>query len=238
MKEAQRFLQEILQPISQLDLEKKERLYAYLALLLETNRRTNLTAITNWEEAVVKHLYDSLVVTELTAWAQWRRILDLGAGAGLPGIPLAIAHPQQTYYLLEASQKKAAFLQQVKDRLQLENIFVLNDRAETLAHQESHRGQYEVVTARAVAETAVLLELAIPFCQTGGYFVAYKGRNCQTEIAQAREAQQILGVVLKQELPYDLPLAMGQRNILLFEKTKPTPEKYPRRPGIPAKRPL
>lgn len=231
-------MNDVLQPFPEVDNEKKEKLFAYLNLVLETNRTTNLTAITNWEEAVIKHLYDSLNVIRLTDWTGWRKILDLGSGAGLPAVPLAITYPQQTYYLMEASRKKADFLQRVKEKLHIENIVILNDRAENLAHQKSFRGQHQIVTARAVAELAVLLELTIPFCETGGYILAYKGPNYQNEIAKAKQAQELLSAVLKQELPYQLPMDMGNRTLLFFQKTRPTPKKYPRRPGIPAKRPL
>lgn len=238
MNETQRFMNNALKPFPQICPEKREKIFRYLSLVLETNRTTNLTAITNWEEAVIKHIYDSLMVTRLLTWANWSKVLDLGSGAGFPGVPLAIAFPQQAYYLLEANKKKADFLRLVKERFQLENLFILNERAEIIAHQEKHRSQYQTVTARAVAETAVLLELAVPFCQTGGLFVAYKGKNYQEEIAKANQAQETLGAVLKGKYQYELPFAMGDRTILIFQKKRPTPEKYPRRPGIPAKRPL
>lgn len=238
MSKAQQFMKGILQPFPEADQVKQEKLFAYLNLVLETNRTTNLTAITSWEEAVIKHLYDSLFVIRLTAWAQWPKILDLGSGAGLPAVPLAITYPQQTYYLLEASRKKADFLHIVKEKLELDNIVVLNERAENLARQDSFRGQYPMVTARAVAELAVLLELTIPFCETGGGVMAFKGPNYQAELEKAKQAQAILNTVLKEENSYQLPLDMGRRTLLYFQKTGPTPGKYPRRPGIPAKRPL
>ncbi|NLM37748.1 MAG: 16S rRNA (guanine(527)-N(7))-methyltransferase RsmG [Firmicutes bacterium] len=238
MNEAPSLVKDLLQSFPELDAEKHEKLLAYLQLVLATTRTTNLTAITGREEAVVKHLYDSLIVIRLTPWSAWPKILDLGSGAGLPAVPLAITYPQQTYYLVEASRKKAAFLHRVKEELNLENIIILNDRAENLAHQKDLRGQYPVVTARAVAETAVLLELTIPFCKTGGYVLAYKGPNYRTEMEKAKQALSLLNAELKAEFSYQLPLAMGQRTLLLFEKLGPTSEKYPRRPGIPAKRPL
>src|SRR5690606_19236764 len=161
---------------------------AFLHLVLEVNQEKNLTAITDWEEAVVKHLYDSLIVMQ---WAQWPRqaqILDLGSGAGFPGLPLAISNPRHTYYLLEANQKKANFLALATKSLQLKNVLVLNERAEILAQQKPHRGAYQIVTARAVAATAVLVELAVPFCQIGGWFIAYKSRSYQKELLEAEKA--------------------------------------------------
>ena len=146
--------------------------------------------------------------------------------------------PTQNYYLAEASRKKAEFLALAKDRLQLRNVIILNERAETLAHQTNYRGQFNVVTARAVAATSVLLELALPFCQKGGYLIAYKGRNYQPEVSAAKQAQTLLGSELVQEIHYELPMGMGDRALLVFQKNKPIPDKYPRRPGIPAKRPL
>jgi len=232
------YLANLLQPFSGIDARKIEQLYAFLKLVLEANQKTNLTAITNWEEAVVKHLYDSLFVTCRLHWEGASRVLDIGAGAGFPGIPLAILYPQKKSFLVEASKKKAEFLSLVKEKLRLDNTFILNERAETIAHQKDHRGQYAIVTARAVASTAVLLELALPFCQQEGYFVAYKGRNYQEELEAAKNAMELLGAVLTEEIQYELPNTLGERSLLIFQKKKNTPGKYPRRPGIPAKRPL
>lgn len=238
MKTQRDYLAGHLQTFPGITDEKIDRLFTFLQLVLETNRRTNLTAITDWEEAVVKHLYDSLFVTRWPSWAAALKILDLGAGAGFPGIPLAVLCPHQQYFLVEANKKKADFLSFVKERLRLANLWVINERAETIAHQETHREQYPVVTARAVASTAVLLELAIPLCTSKGYFVAYKGRSYQEELASAQNAIRLLGADLVEEVPYELPNALGERSLLIFQKKQKTPEKYPRRPGLPAKRPL
>ncbi|HEY8345620.1 MAG TPA: 16S rRNA (guanine(527)-N(7))-methyltransferase RsmG [Bacillota bacterium] len=238
MRSEQEYLAKLLQPFPGINTGKIEQLYAYLKLVLEENQRTNLTAITDWEEAVVKHLYDSLFVTRWSRWTAALKIIDLGAGAGFPGIPLAILFPRQQYFLVEANKKKAEFLSSVKELLRLDNTFILNERAETIAHQQAHRSQYTIVTARAVASTAVLLELALPFCQQDGYFVAYKGKNYREELMAAQNAIGILGAVLSEEISYELPNGLGERNLLIFQKKHFTPAQYPRRPGIPAKRPL
>jgi 16S rRNA (guanine527-N7)-methyltransferase len=238
MNKAWKIIEQVLQPFSALDQDHLQQMQDFLQLVMEVNQKTNLTAITDWKKAVVKHLYDSLIVMQ---WAQWPRqaqILDLGSGAGFPGIPLAISNPLHTYYLLEANQKKAAFLDLAIESLKLKNVFVLNERAENLAHQPPHRGGYKIVTARAVAATAVLLELAIPFCQMGGWFIAYKSSNYQQEVVDAKNATEILGTGLRQEFYYELPEALGSRALLFFQKDKQTPERYPRRPGLPGKRPL
>ena len=238
MNKTRQFMNKVLQPFTTLDQDQLHQLEEYLKLVLEVNQGKNLTAITDWEEAVVKHLYDSLIVMHWAQWSQQTRILDLGSGAGFPGLPLAIANPQQTFYLLEANKKKANFLLQATEDLQLKNTVVLNERAEILAHQEPHRSRYHLVTARAVAATAVLLELAVPFCQTEGWFLAYKGRNYQEEVNGASKALEILGLDLSQEFHYELPHTLGSRALLFFRKNRETPVRYPRRPGIPGKRPL
>jgi len=232
------YLGEFLQVFPGMDAGKINRLVIYLQLVLKKNQQTNLTAITNWEEAVIKHLYDSLMVVRWPFWPTASKILDLGTGAGFPGIPLAILCPQQQYCLVEANKKKAEFLSFIKNELRLDNISVVNDRAENIARQQKYREQYEIVTARAVANTAVLLELAIPLCQKDGYFIAYKGGNYQNELALAQNAIEILDAPLVKEIPYELPNDFGRRCLLIFQKTKTTPDKYPRRPGIPEKRPL
>ena len=231
-------MQEHLKFFTALDQNKTERLYNYLAFVLEANQQINLTSITNWEDAVIKHLFDSLTISKLAWWTDYSLILDLGSGAGFPGIPLAITYPEKNFHVLEASKKKADFLKMVKHHLNLENLIILNERAETLAHQPEYREQYKLVVARAVAELPVILELAIPFCQNDGIFVAFKGPNYSLELEQAERAIQFFGVKLEQNYHYQLPLEKGVRTLLAFKKIKKTPEKFPRKAGIPAKRPL
>ena len=221
-----------------LDPDKIKSNYHYLELLLQANQRSNLTSITGWEEAVIKHLYDSLMLTEFADLSKTEQILDLGSGAGLPGIPLALAYPEQKVYLLEASKKKAEFLELAINKLNLANTLVLNERAENLAHHAGHRGMYDLVVARAVAELAVLLELAAPFCRKDGIFIAYKGPHFSSELNEAERALHLLGMEIDHITHYDLPLMMGARTLLIFRKTTETPPQYPRRPGITEKRPL
>ena len=231
-------IEQHLKKLNCIDANQIKLNYQYLELLLQVNQKTNLTSITNWEEAVIKHLYDSLMLTEIEDLTKREQILDLGTGAGLPGIPLALAYPEHKIYLMEASKKKAEFLKLAKHKLKLNNTTVLNERAETLGHNAEHRGVYDLVVARAVAELTVLLELAAPFCQRNGLFIAYKGPHFSSELNGANQALRILGMEIHRIVRYELPLSMGARALLIFKKCGDTPPQYPRRPGIPAKRPL
>ena len=203
------------------------------------NRRVNLTAVTDPDEVVAKHFLDSLSVAAAVSdgeRAHGLRLLDLGSGAGFPGIPLKIAFPQWRVALLEATGKKAAFLEHVIGALALEGASVVTGRAETVAHDSEHRECYDVVVSRAVAPMRVLAELCMPFCRTGGTFVAQKSAGADDEVSAARQAIETMGgrLACKQEVSYD----GGEGLLVVVEKSAWTPSRYPRRPGIPAKRPL
>lgn len=223
--------------------EKVQRLYKYLNRLLQVNSEINLTALTRWEDVVSKHLLDSLALLK-TSW--WKRIhargqeplLDVGSGAGFPGLLLALLFPEKNVFLLEANKKKARFLQAIKEEEQLSFLTILPERAEVLGKQASYREKFLLVMARAVAYLPELLELTLPFCRCGGFFVAYKGPKARQELTEAATACRILGGKLQADFSYDLPWEKGERNLLLFSKVSATPSGYPRRPGIPKKRPL
>lgn len=207
--------------------------------LIAWNRRVNLTAVTEPDEVVRKHFLDSLSVAAALsggAWESGLRLLDVGSGGGFPGIPLAIAFPQWDVALLEATGKKAAFLEHVVELLGLDGASVLGGRAETVAHDPEHREAYDVVVSRAVAPMAVLAELCLPFCRPGGTFIAQKSRGAGEEVTSARMAMETTGGTLArlQEVGYD----GGEGLLVVVEKGGRTPARYPRRSGIPAKRPL
>lgn len=218
--------------------EKLDRLLVYLRLLLEANTRINLTAITDYQEALFKHLFDALLPASLSWLSACRCILDVGSGPGIPGIPLAIAFPEKIVYSLEATRKKVDFQLQIKEQLKLANFFPVWDRAETLAHHPTHRGQYDVVVARALAAMPVLLELMLPFAKVHGHLILYKGKEAVQELKIAENALRILHGQLHSLHSSQIPFDYGERQLLLIEKLKETPRSYPRKPGMPQKKPL
>lgn len=212
----------------------------YYEELIAWNEQANLTAITDYQEVQIKHFLDSLsclLVLEGLPIDRWRH-LDIGAGAGFPGLPLKIAQPRMEPTLLEAKKKRVRFLQHLVGKLGLSGIEIIRGRAEELGRQPGHREGYDLVLARAVAPLPVLLEYALPLCRIGGIFLAQKGPDIKEELETSQMALRVLGGRLREVRGLELPHSMGRRNLAVVEKVAPTPEKYPRRPGLPAKRPL
>ena len=224
--------------LSQTQLDQFHRYYLEI---VDWNSRINLTSVTGWEQVQTWHFLGSLAVSAafppgLTG--SGGKVLDVGSGAGLPGLPIKIAFPMLSVTLLEATAKKTAFLAHVTALLGLGDVEVVTARAETLAHDPTHREGYDVVLARGVARLAALAELTLPFCRLGGVAVAHKGRDVENEIRQAGTAIASMGGRLAGIVrgTAEDPAAAGP--LVVLEKVGPTPERYPRRPGIPAKRPL
>ena len=221
--------------------EALDKFQLYYEELISWNRRLNLTSITDYEEVQIKHFLDSLslhLVLEPSLLEGGEPFIDVGAGAGFPGLPLKIVHPQISLALLEATVKKARFLTHLVERLALTRVEVVMGRAEEMARREEHRERYQVALARAVAPLPVLLEYALPLCQVGGLLIAQKGPDIREELEDSQSALTILGGRIGEVRELELPLSMGRRNLVVVVTVAPTPEKYPRRPGIPAKRPL
>ena len=216
----------------------------YYEELIAWNERFNLTAITDYEQVQVRHFLDSLsclLSDESLAMSLGRpstRVIDVGAGAGFPGLPLKIIYPQFRLTLLEATGKKTTFLDHVVGKLDLKDVTVIKARAEELGHDARHRERYDVALARAVAELSILVEYALPFCHRNGILVAQKGAEAQAEVTAAQQAIAILGGRLRRIVTVELPGLAQPRSLVVIEKAALTPEKYPRRPGIPSKRPL
>ncbi len=212
----------------------------YYQELVGWNKRVNLTAITDYEEVQIKHFLDSLTVT--LAWqpainADFR-LIDVGSGAGIPGVPLKIAFPALKLVLLEAVAKKAAFLRHITQKLGLDNVEIVVGRAEEAAHLPQYREKFDLVLSRAVAPLPTLVELALPFCAVGSSFIAQKKGDIDEEISSAARAMGILGGRLGEVKRVKLSEFADERYLAVIDKVSPTPPRYPRRPGIPAKRPL
>jgi len=213
----------------------------YYRELVAWNEKFNLTAITDYDQVQIKHFLDSLtcLLAVRSPKSEVRgRAIDIGAGAGFPGLPLKIVCPGLQLTLLEATGKKVSFLEHIVSRLGLTGVEVIKGRAEELGRDEAHRERYDLALARAVAELPVLVEYALPFCKLGGLFVAQKGAEGDAETKVAEGAITTLGGTLRRIVHLELPHLAEPRSLVVIEKTAPTPEKYPRRPGIPSKRPL
>ena len=216
----------------------------YCDLLQEWNGKMNLTAITSEEDVVTRHFLDSvsplfLIKDEMQALCEKSAsLIDVGTGAGFPGVPLAIVLPGLKITLADSLHKRIGFLELVKRELQLENIVLLEGRAEELAHKQELRERFDLATARAVAELSVLSEYVLPFVKPDGLFLAYKGSRAVDEAANAQRALEVLGGSTPVIIPYELQGYDAELSLVQIKKINTTPEKYPRRAGIPSKRPL
>ncbi|GAV22088.1 16S rRNA (guanine(527)-N(7))-methyltransferase RsmG [Carboxydothermus pertinax] len=209
----------------------------YADLLFEENKRVNLTALSGEKEIVVKHFLDSIIILKYRD-LNGKKAIDLGTGAGFPGIPLKIMSPQMEITLVDSLKKRCLFLEKTIKELGFQSVMVKNERAENLGQNKDYRGSYDYSFSRAVANTRILLELHAPLLKVGGEMFLLKGPAIDEEIADAQNAARELGVELVDILRYELPEDYGQRTVAIYQKTLETPAKYPRRPGIPEKRPL
>lgn len=210
----------------------------FLEELLSWNEKFNLTAITETEEVLIKHFFDSVLGLRAFPWQGDEKVLDLGSGAGFPGIPLKIACPALRLTLVDSLQKRVGFLQYLITLLSLSETTALHGRAEELGRDRAYRENYQIVVSRAVAKLAVLAEYGLPFVQKDGVFLAYKGADAAQELAEAQKAIALLGGKVRDVKTYALPKQMGKRTIIVIEKIKECPPVYPRKPGIPARKPL
>ncbi|MCL4516192.1 MAG: 16S rRNA (guanine(527)-N(7))-methyltransferase RsmG [Firmicutes bacterium] len=210
----------------------------YLAELMDWNKRINLTAIREEREIVQKHFVDSLTCLQAAPFPAGSRVIDVGSGAGFPGVPLKIARPDLAVTLLDSLQKRVAFLEHLREKLGLDGILVVHGRAEDLAHSPLHRESYDVATARAVARLRVLAEYVLPFVRVGGTFIAQKGPEAEAELEEALAAFKKLGGEFRRIKKLALPHEAGDRNLVVIEKVSPTPSNLPRKAGTPEKKPL
>jgi len=226
-----------------LTVEQQASFQLYYEELVAWNQKFNLTAITDYESVQIRHFLDSLscLLAREARLAMSRpdaRVIDVGSGAGFPGIPLKLVCPGIHLTLLEATGKKVIFLEHLVNRLALRKVTVIKARAEEAGQDPIHRQQYDLVLARAVADLVVVVEYTLPLCRLGGWVIAQKGEAAAAETWNAQKAIALLGGELRRMIPVELPGLPESRSLVVIEKTGPTPDTYPRRPGLPSKRPL
>ena len=220
----------------ELSNKQLEQFYLYMNLLLEWNEKINLTAITDPKEIILKHFIDSITIATYLKNAQ--SILDIGTGAGFPGIPLAILENSKDFILMDSLNKRIIFLQEVIQKLTLTRVQAIHGRAEELWKEKEHREHYDLVTSRAVAKLNILLEYMLPFIKMGGRCICMKSQEIEEELEEAKQAIELLGGKLEKVDEIILPESDVKRKIIVIQKVRQTPIKYPRKPGIPTKEPI
>ena len=230
------------QALEELEIQLSEKqinqFIQYYELLVEWNKVMNLTGITEWEEVVQKHFVDSLTLIHAVDLTESYKVLDLGTGAGFPGIPLKIAFPHLEIVLLDSLNKRIKFLNEVIAQLWLTGITAYHGRAEEFAKKAEYREQFDLVVSRAVANLSTLSEYCIPYVKIGGYFVSYKSGDVQEELEKSEKAIDILGGCLEDVEEFTLPQSDISRTLVVIEKEQSTKKKYPRMGGKPSKEPL
>lgn len=239
------FYTELNKGLSELSLclsaEQKEQLFEYYSMVVEKNKVMNLTAITEEREFVIKHIIDSLSIVKLggpvTDMLSFR-LIDIGTGAGMPGVILKIAFPSLSVVLFDSLKKRLNFLDEVIEALSLKDIETLHGRAEDMGQDKKYRESFDLAVSRAVARLNVLSEYSLPFVKLGGVFIPYKSGDIAEELKDAKNAMAMLGGHLERDLRFLLPDSDMERSLLYIRKEKPTPKAYPRKAGVPSKKPI
>lgn len=218
--------------------EKLEKLKKYREILVEWNKVMNLTGIEEEREVFIKHFLDSISAVTNGYINDNISLIDVGTGAGFPGMPLKICLENMRLTLLDSLNKRINFLQEVANELNLEGVEFIHGRAEDFGKNEEYREIFDVATARAVAGLPVLMEFCVPFVKVGGYFICLKGPNANLELEESKSAMEVLGIEFVEKIDIKLPDLELNHNILVFKKINNTPSKYPRKAGKPSKNPI
>lgn len=219
------------------EIQKKQFLDFY-EYLIEKNKVMNLTGITDFEEVLVKHFLDSLMVAKVIDMAHVNSMMDIGTGAGFPGVPVKIMFPSVKSVLLDSLNKRVKFLEETFALLKMSDISAIHGRAEEFAKNKAYREQFDLCVSRAVSNLATLSEYCLPYVRKGGVFVSYKSGKVQEEVEEAAKAISILGGKVKDVMYFSLPGSDIERSLVVIEKVKNTPGKYPRKAGTPLKEPI
>ena len=215
-----------------------ERLEKYYNLLIEYNQKINLTRITEKQDVYLKHFYDSITLIKAIDLNQNLKVCDIGTGAGFPGLVLKIVFPNLQITLVDALNKRINFLNDVKEKIKLENMEAIHSRAEEFCQNKKYREKFDIAVSRAVANLSVLAEYLLPAVKVGGQVICMKGSQVEEELNDAKFALKELGGKIKSVDEFFLPGTDMKRNVIIVEKIKETPKKYPRKAGTPAKQPL
>ncbi|CEH31597.1 16S rRNA methyltransferase [Aneurinibacillus migulanus] len=218
--------------------EQMAQFEKYYELLVEWNEKMNLTGITEKSQVYEKHFYDSITPAFYYDFTNVESVIDVGSGAGFPGIPLKICFPSLKLTILDSLNKRLVFLQEVARQLELKNVEFVHGRAEDAGRDKKYREQFDMAIARAVARMNVLTELCIPFVKPGGVFLVMKGANVEEELNEGKKAIKSLGGKTEKVETFELPEEQSERNIIIVRKQEKTPAVYPRKAGTPAKKPL
>jgi len=210
----------------------------YMELLIKTNKEFNLTSITEPAEVIYKHFIDSLTVIPFLNEDSDAHVVDIGTGAGFPSIPVKIIKPDYRFTLVDSTKKKINFLKMICDELNLTDVECIHARAEELARDIDYREKYDMALSRALAPLNLLLELCLPFVKVGGTFIAYKSKEAYNEIELAKKALEVLGGQITDVKEIEIPGLEGKRNLIFIKKMTAISSTYPRRPGIPQKKPI
>lgn len=231
-----KFIEELQKLSVTLTDNQLEQFRIYYDMLVEKNKVMNLTGITEWNEVLEKHFLDSISLIRAINLNQELTVMDMGTGAGFPGIPLKIAFPNLKVTLADSLNKRVKFLQEVIDAIELDGIEAIHGRAEDLARDKNYRQQYDLSVSRAVANLSTLSEYCLPFVKIGGQFISYKSGDCEAEVESSKKAVFVLGGKIKDVVKFEL--GESGRSFIIIDKVNGTPKDYPRKAGTPSKKPI